>query len=180
MFPAGVIAGDRMYLSGVFGRDQNSGSIPEDPAAQVGLALDSLQATLKAAGLDFGNMVFVNPYLTLEDAVERDESGVRLALRIRQYAGACHDSVAGLPGGANVEFTGVAVMDLAKRRAVRPKNMEPSADCQPLRARRGHVVLFRQIGLYSRREWRDLREHGGDAAAADDAQSVGRIWRRLV
>jgi 2-iminobutanoate/2-iminopropanoate deaminase len=39
--------------------------------------------------------------------------------------------VAGLPSGANIEFTGVAVVDLAKRRAVRPKNMEPSATASP-------------------------------------------------
>ena len=39
--------------------------------------------------------------------------------------------VAGLPSGANIEFTGVAVMDLAKRRAVRPKNMEPSPTASP-------------------------------------------------
>jgi 2-iminobutanoate/2-iminopropanoate deaminase len=39
--------------------------------------------------------------------------------------------VAGLPNGANIEFTGVAVMDLSKRRAVRPKNMEPSPTASP-------------------------------------------------
>src|SRR5260370_38559636 len=39
--------------------------------------------------------------------------------------------VSGLPSGANIEFTGVAVSDLAKRRAVRPKNMEPSATASP-------------------------------------------------
>jgi enamine deaminase RidA (YjgF/YER057c/UK114 family) len=39
--------------------------------------------------------------------------------------------VAGLPNGANIEFTGVAVTDLAQRRAVRPKNMEPSPTASP-------------------------------------------------
>ena len=39
--------------------------------------------------------------------------------------------VAGLPSGANIEFTGVAVLDLSKRRAVRPKNMEPSPTATP-------------------------------------------------
>src|SRR5437763_5878067 len=37
---AGVIAGDRMYLSGFLGRDINTGRIPEDPAARVTLSLD--------------------------------------------------------------------------------------------------------------------------------------------
>jgi len=36
-----------------------------------------------------------------------------------------------LPLGANIEFTGVAVRDLSKRRAVRPKNMAPSPTASP-------------------------------------------------
>ncbi len=36
-----------------------------------------------------------------------------------------------LPGGAAIQFTGVAVVDLAARRAVRPKNMAPSATASP-------------------------------------------------
>ena len=39
--------------------------------------------------------------------------------------------VAWLPEGANIEFTGVAVRDLAKRQAVRPKNMSPSPTASP-------------------------------------------------
>jgi enamine deaminase RidA (YjgF/YER057c/UK114 family) len=39
--------------------------------------------------------------------------------------------VAGLPDGSDIQFTGVAVMDLSKRRAVRPKNMEPSPTASP-------------------------------------------------
>ena len=62
--PAGVIAGDRMYLAGSFGRDIQTGRIPEDPGEQVDLSLNLMQVTLKAAGLDFRHMVFVNPYLT--------------------------------------------------------------------------------------------------------------------
>src|SRR5437588_1061778 len=57
----GVLAGERLYLSGFLGRDINTGRIPEDPAAQVELSLDRMEATLKAAGLDFRHMVFVNP-----------------------------------------------------------------------------------------------------------------------
>src|SRR5260370_5786499 len=36
-----------------------------------------------------------------------------------------------LPGGAHIEYTGVAVRDLRQRRAVRPKNMRPSATASP-------------------------------------------------
>jgi reactive intermediate/imine deaminase len=127
----GVIAGDRLYLSGFLGRDISTGRIPEDPAAQVELSLDRMQATLKAAGLDFRHMVFVNPYLT---------GKIPMGVMNRVYASRFEFGntparatiqVAALPSGANIEFTGVAVMDLAKRRAVRPKNMDPSATASP-------------------------------------------------
>src|ERR1051326_158240 len=126
-----VMAGDRMYLSGLLGRDNNTCQIPEDPSAQVDIALDRMEATLKAAGLDFRHMVFVNPYLTAK---------LPTGVMNRQYAkrfefgntpARATIQVRGLPNGANIEFTGVAVADLAKRRAVKPKNMEPSATASP-------------------------------------------------
>jgi len=39
--------------------------------------------------------------------------------------------VTSLPHGAQIEFTGVAARDLSHRRAVRPKNMRPSATASP-------------------------------------------------
>src|SRR5438105_11663825 len=127
----GILAGERLYLSGFLGRDINTGRIPEDPAAQVELALDRMEATLKAAGLDFRHMVFVNPYLT-----EKIPTGAMNRVYAKRFEfgntpARATIQVAGLPSGANIEFTGVAVVDLAKRRAVRPKNMEPSPTASP-------------------------------------------------
>ena len=127
----GVMAGERLYLSGFLGRDIDTGRIPEDPAAQVDLSLDRMEATLKSAGLDFRHMVFINPYLT-----GKIPAGVMNRLYAKRFEfgntpARATIQVSGLPSGANIEFTGVAVSDLAKRRAVRPKNMEPSATASP-------------------------------------------------
>ena len=130
-FSAGVIAGDRLYVSTEFGRDPDTGRIPEDPAEQVQLALTRMEQTLKAAGVGFANMVFINPYLTEK---------VPMGVMNKVYAGhfefgntpaRATIQVAALPGGANIAFTGVAVMDISRRRAVRPKNMEPSPTASP-------------------------------------------------
>jgi len=130
-FSPGVMAGDRLYLSGSFGRDVNTGRIPEDAAAQVDLALDRMEATLKAAGLDFRHMVFVNPYLTA-----KIPAGVMNRVYAKRFEfgntpARATIQVTSLPHGANIEFTGVAVADLAKRGVVRPKNMEPSPTASP-------------------------------------------------
>jgi 2-iminobutanoate/2-iminopropanoate deaminase len=39
--------------------------------------------------------------------------------------------VSSLPGGAHIEYTGVAVRDLSQRKAVRPRNMPPSPTASP-------------------------------------------------
>ena len=36
-----------------------------------------------------------------------------------------------LPGGAHIEYTGVAVRDLSQRKSIRPKNMAPSPTASP-------------------------------------------------
>ncbi len=127
----GVIAGDRMYLSGFLGRDINTGQIPSDQAEQVQLSLDRMAQTLKAAGLDFRNMVFVNPYLTKNIPMSVMNSVYAKHFEFGNTPARATIQVAGLPSGANIEFTGVAVLDLARRRAVRPKNMAPSPTASP-------------------------------------------------
>jgi reactive intermediate/imine deaminase len=130
-FSAGVIANDRMYLSGFFGRDSDAGRIPEDPAAQVEIALDQMQATLRAAGLDFRHMVFMNPYLTEKMPKDVMNRAYATHFEFGNTPARATIQVAGLPKATNIEFSGVAVMDLAKRRAVRPKNMGPSPTASP-------------------------------------------------
>lgn len=126
-----VRVGDRLYLSGFLGRDINDGHIPEDPGAQVQLALDRMEGTLKAAGAGFANMVFVNPYVTDKVPMHVMNTIYAKHFEFGNTPARATIAVAGLPNGANIEFTGVAVMDLSKRRAVRPKNMEPSPTASP-------------------------------------------------
>ncbi len=125
-----VAAGDRAFVSGLVGRDAN-GELPDDPAAQVELALDHLERALKAAGLEMRHLVFVNPYLT--DKVPLEVMNRRYARRFEFGNAPARATirVTSLPGGAGIEFTGVAVTDLTLRRAVRPRNMAPSATASP-------------------------------------------------
>jgi reactive intermediate/imine deaminase len=127
----GVMAGERLYLSGVFGLDRASGRVPVDPAEQAQLALDQMGQILRAAGLDFRHVVFVNPYLTASMPVEVMNRVYAQHFEFGNTPARATFRVAGLPQGAQVEFTGVAIADLGKRRAVRPKNMAPSPTASP-------------------------------------------------
>ena len=126
----GVMAGNRLYLSGFFGSDVSTNRIPDDPDAQVQLAFDNMKQTLAAAGMDFRHVVFVNPYLT-EQASTQMNAIYAKHFEFGNTPGRATIRVTSLPRGNTIEFTGVAVADLSKRLAVRPKNMRPSATASP-------------------------------------------------
>jgi reactive intermediate/imine deaminase len=126
----GVMAGNRLYLSGFVGTDVATGTIPEDPDRQVQVALDNMKRTLAAAGMDFRHVVFVNPYLT-DKASGRMDAIYANHVEFGNTPARATIRVMSLPGGNTIQFTGVAIADLAKRLAVRPKNMRPSATASP-------------------------------------------------
>jgi reactive intermediate/imine deaminase len=127
----GVLTHDRLFVSSMSGGDPATGKVPDDPAAQVDLALDRLQAVVKAAGLELGNMVFVNPYLTSEIPMRAMNQRYARRFEFGNTPARATIDVTSLPGGAHIEYTGVAVRDLKQRKAVRPKNMPPSPTASP-------------------------------------------------
>jgi reactive intermediate/imine deaminase len=127
----GIQAGDRLYISGQQGRDPETGKIPDDPSDQVRLAFDRFHQVLAAAGMDYANVVFVNPYLTGKMPTKIMNGIYASHFEFGNTPARATIQVSSLPHDANIEFTGVAVADLAKRRAVRPKNMKPSPTASP-------------------------------------------------
>jgi enamine deaminase RidA (YjgF/YER057c/UK114 family) len=127
----GVLTHDRFFISSMEGIDPTTGKIPDDPAAQVDLALDRMTAVVKAAGLEMSHVVFVNPYLTAD--IPSRVMNERYARRFEfgNTPARATIEVSSLPGGAHIEYTGVAVRDLQQRKSVRPKNMPPSPTASP-------------------------------------------------
>jgi reactive intermediate/imine deaminase len=127
----GILTHDRLFISSMAGVDPTTGKIPDDPAAQVDLALDRMQAVVKVAGLDMSHVVFVNPYLTSEIPTRVMNERYARRFEFGNTPGRATIQVSSLPGGAHIEYTGVAVRDLQQRKAVRPKNMPPSPTASP-------------------------------------------------
>ena len=127
----GVLTHDRLFISSMAGIDPATGKVPDDPAAQVDLALDRMQAIVKAAGLEMSHVVFVNPYLTSEIPSRIMNERYARRFEFGNTPGRATIEVSSLPGGAHIEYTGVAVRDLQQRKAVRPKNMPPSPTASP-------------------------------------------------
>jgi reactive intermediate/imine deaminase len=127
----GMLTGDRLYVSSFPGQDPKTGQVPADPAQQVQFALSIMGDILKTAGFDFKNMVFVNPYHTDKMPANVMNTVYAKHFEFGNTPARATIRVAGLPDGASIAFTGVAVRDLARRQAVRPKNMSPSATASP-------------------------------------------------
>ena len=127
----GMLTHDRLFISSMSGSDPVSGKVPDDPAAQVDLALDRLQAVVKAAGLELSHMVFVNPYLTPDIPTRVMNERYARRFEFGNTPARATIEVSSLPVGAHIEYTGVAVRDLGQRKAVRPKNMPPSPTASP-------------------------------------------------
>jgi reactive intermediate/imine deaminase len=126
-----ILTHDRLFLSAMPGSDPSSEKVPDDPAAQVDFALDRMKAVLEAAGLDLRHMVFVNPYLTADIPMRVMNQRYALRFEFGNTPARATIEVSSLPGGVHIEYTGVGVLDLKQRRAVRPKNMPPSPTASP-------------------------------------------------
>jgi enamine deaminase RidA (YjgF/YER057c/UK114 family) len=124
-----MLTHDRLFISSLPGRAA-SGSIPGDPASEVDAALDSFRAVTEAAGLSLAHVVFVNPYLT--SSIPSGIMNERYARRFEfgNTPARATISVSALPEG-HIVYTGVAVRDLSRRKAIRPKNMVPSPTASP-------------------------------------------------
>jgi len=127
----GILTHDRLFISAMAGIDVATGKVPDDPAAQVDLALDRMQSVVKAAGLEFAHVVFVNPYLTSEIPTRIMNERYARRFEFGNTPARATIQVSSLPGDAHIEYTGVAVRDLRQRKAIRPKNMPPSPTASP-------------------------------------------------
>jgi reactive intermediate/imine deaminase len=126
----GILTHDRLFISAMKGVD-SAGKVPDDPAAQVDSALDRMQAVVKAAGLEMSYVVFVNPYLTSEIPTRVMNEHYARRFEFGNTPARATIQVSSLPGGARIEYTGVAVRDLQQRKSIRPKNMPPSPTASP-------------------------------------------------
>lgn len=127
----GILTHDRLFVSAMRGRELTDGKVPDDPVVQVELALNGMKAVCEAAGISLAHMVFVNPYLTSRIPLNVMNSAYAKRFEFGNTPARATIRVASLPEDSHIEFTGVAVRDLGRRKAVRPKNMAPSATASP-------------------------------------------------
>ena len=168
----GMLTHDRLFVSTMPGSDPSNGNVPGDPATQVDLALDRLKMVVEAAGLTLRNMVFVNPYLTSEIPMRIMNEHYARRFEFGNTPGRATIEVSSLPEGAHIAYTGVAVRELAERRAIRPKNMPPSPTASP--------CVFAGNTLYCSAKSGFIPGPNGGVFAAATADQVRQTMRNLL
>lgn len=109
----GVLAGDTLYLAGQVGQDPVTGEQPSGIDAQTRQAMKNVGHVLKAAGMDFANLVKCHVYLNDMDdytgmnAVYGKFFPERVPARTTVEAD-------GLPRGAGIEIACIAYADLSQ------------------------------------------------------------------
>jgi len=135
-FSPGIVTHDRLFISALPvsampSTGPSGDKVLDDPATQVDFALDRMKAVVEAAGLNLGHVVFVNPYLTAQVPMRIMNEHYAHRFEFGNTPARATIEVSSLPNGAQIEFTGIAVRDLEKRRTVRPRNMAPSPTASP-------------------------------------------------
>ncbi|MES2221490.1 MAG: RidA family protein [Acidobacteriota bacterium] len=126
---AGILVNRTLYIAGQDGRDA-TGEVPKNFENEVRQALDNVQGVLHAAGMDFGNVVWMNIYLThISDTGEMNQVYWKMIGSdppARTVLG-----VARLPNGGNIEINCIAVSSAARRRVIHPEGWPQGPHTDP-------------------------------------------------
>jgi len=171
-YSPGMLTHDRLFVSTMLGSDPLNGKVPDDPGTQVDFALDGLKSVVEAAGLRLSNMVFVNPYLTREVPMQVMNEHYAQRFEFGNTPARATIEVSSLPEGAHIAYTGVAVRDISRRRAIRPKNMAPSPTASP--------CVFAGDTLYCSAKSGFIPGPNGGIYASTTSQQVRQTMRNLL
>jgi enamine deaminase RidA (YjgF/YER057c/UK114 family) len=135
----GLLAHGTLYISG------QVGSVGKDFAGQMEQAMGNVRAVLRGAGMDFGNVVWMNIYLTdahnlatMEDVYWKTigpDPPARTVL-----------TVAALADGEQVQINCVAVADTGSRKAIWPAGWPHGAHQDPPAILAGEILYLSAQG----------------------------------
>jgi len=114
----GILAGKTLYVAAQDGRNSD-GSLPASFPQQVTQSLDHIREVLKAAGMDMGNLVWVQVYVTSAQDIAAMNDVYWQSIGANPPARTVLVA-AGLPGGQKIQINAIAVAGSAKRQVITP------------------------------------------------------------
>ena len=130
--PAGIQMDDVLYMSAQGGADPATGKRAADFAGEVKQALDNVTTIVKTANMSMANVIWVNPYLSSTGAPGDVMNRIYATyFEFGNTPGRGTIQVMSLPNDNHIVFSCMAGADLAKRKAIRPRNEKPSKTASP-------------------------------------------------
>jgi enamine deaminase RidA (YjgF/YER057c/UK114 family) len=114
----GVLAGNTLYVAAQDGRN-GDGSLPSSFPQEVKQSLAHVREVLQASGMDLGNLVWVQVYVTSAQDIAAMNDAYWKAIGTNPPARTIL-VVAGLPGGEKVQINAIAVGGSATRQVITP------------------------------------------------------------
>ena len=172
-FSPAVLADGTLYVSGQ-GPADAAGNVPEDFQGQFRQALQNLRSVLQGAGMDYGNVVWLNVYLT--------DMG-DLAAMNRVYWNTIGPNppartilqIAGLPGGEKVGVNCIAVADTHTRREIWPSGWPRGPHVDPPGILAGDVLYTSAQGEINPLTGKRPSDFSGEVKQALD--NVGEVLK---
>lgn len=119
-YTPGILVGDYLYISGQIDKDPKTGAQPEGIPDQTRMAMDNMGHVLRAAGMDFGNVVTCHVQLNNMDNYKEMNEVYGGYFGPDHFPARTTLEFPGLPGGANLEVTCIAYADKSKISIVTP------------------------------------------------------------
>ena len=124
-----VLAGKTLYMAAQDGRNPD-GSVPKEFPQEVSQSLRNLQGVLRAAGMDFGNIVWMNVYVTHATDVDGMNEVYWKTIGANPPARTVL-VVAALPNGENIQINCIAVDSAARRQVIHPQGWPQAPHLDP-------------------------------------------------
>src|ERR1700761_1639470 len=143
-YSPGILTGDTLYISGQ-GSRKPDGTRSAVLAEQVAQALSNVQAVLKGASMNFGNVVWMNIYLTNDQDVEGMNEVYWQTIGQAPPARTVL-TVAALPDGGKVEINCIAGAEAIHRDASSPIGWPPGPHVDPPAIQAGEIMYLSAQG----------------------------------
>src|SRR6185437_14117032 len=141
---AGVLTNGTLYLAGQNGRNAD-GSVPSDVAQETAQAMDNVRGVLQAAGMDLGNLAWINIYVVGADNLSAVESAYWKAIGANPPARSVQ-VVGSLAGDERVEINGIAASDTVHRKVIHPEGWPQGPGIDPAGIQINDVLYMSAMG----------------------------------
>jgi enamine deaminase RidA (YjgF/YER057c/UK114 family) len=126
---AGILANQTLYVGSQAGRNAD-GTLPRDFQVEAGQSLGNVQRVLRAAGMDFGNVVSMNIYVTNGQDIGA-MNNVYWKTVVQNPPARTVLVVGALPNDEKIEINCIAVSSAAARRVIHPQGWPQGQHLDP-------------------------------------------------